>query len=212
MPYPGLILLLGDAMNLRDRKKLQTREALAEAAQALFQEVGFDQTTIDHIVDRAGVSRRTFFRYFSTKEAAYFAEVEDRLSVFRSALDTVTSPGAAWDTITTTLLAAAVRYQADSDRALRFHATLRASPLLQSYHLRLDEGWEGAARDTLVRVGCEPLDAAIRAGALMGVVRAALSAWFTSGGRADLASTGHVALRALEHGIGAPLASSARAA
>jgi AcrR family transcriptional regulator len=54
------------------------RERLAEAAFTQFNQRGFDATTVDQIADAAGVSRRTFFRYFKTKEDAIFPE-HDRL-------------------------------------------------------------------------------------------------------------------------------------
>lgn len=52
---------------LRERKKAQTREAIAEAAVALFEQQGYDATTIEEIATRANVSPRTFFRHFDTK-------------------------------------------------------------------------------------------------------------------------------------------------
>ncbi|HMD26174.1 MAG TPA: TetR family transcriptional regulator [Streptosporangiaceae bacterium] len=55
---------------LRERKKLRTRRALAEAALRLFTEKGFDATTIDELADTAEVSKSTFFRFFPAKEAA----------------------------------------------------------------------------------------------------------------------------------------------
>ncbi len=48
------------------------RDALVEAAFELFSERGFEQTTIDDIVSLAGVGRRSFFRYFPSKEAVVF--------------------------------------------------------------------------------------------------------------------------------------------
>lgn len=43
------------------------RDVLAEAAFALFLERGFEGTTVDDIVARAGVGRRSFFRYFPSR-------------------------------------------------------------------------------------------------------------------------------------------------
>jgi AcrR family transcriptional regulator len=56
----------------RAAHKLRTERALQQAALALFAEQGYDTTTTDEIAERAGVSPRTFFRYFPTKESVLF--------------------------------------------------------------------------------------------------------------------------------------------
>ena len=61
-------------MPTRAQKKAQTAERIAAAARDLALEHGYDATTIDAITAAAGVSRATFFRYFSAKEAAFFAD------------------------------------------------------------------------------------------------------------------------------------------
>jgi AcrR family transcriptional regulator len=53
---------------LRDRNRQRARQDLIEAGARLFQAQGFDATTIAEIAAEAQVSRRTFFRYFPTKE------------------------------------------------------------------------------------------------------------------------------------------------
>lgn len=58
---------------LRQRKRERLREELRRAATGLFLERGVDATTVDDIVAKVDVSRRTFFRYFEGKEDAWFA-------------------------------------------------------------------------------------------------------------------------------------------
>lgn len=55
-------------IGLRERKKIQTREAIRRAAYRLFEEQGYDATPIDQIAEAADVSPSTVFRYFPTKE------------------------------------------------------------------------------------------------------------------------------------------------
>ncbi len=61
---------------LRERKKQQTREALARAGIELFVERGYDATTLAEIAEAAGVSTRTIFAYFPSKEDILFASLQ----------------------------------------------------------------------------------------------------------------------------------------
>jgi AcrR family transcriptional regulator len=65
------------ALGRRDRKRLETRNALAAVALELFAERGFDAVTVNDIADRADVDPSTFYRHFGSKEAVIFSESVD---------------------------------------------------------------------------------------------------------------------------------------
>ena len=62
---------------VRERKRLATRNAIQRAVLALALERGFDGVTVEEISHVAGVSPRTFFNYFPTKEAAVIGDVPE---------------------------------------------------------------------------------------------------------------------------------------
>jgi AcrR family transcriptional regulator len=66
-----------------ERRKAQTRVALAEAAVRLFTERGYDATTVEDIARAAHSSQRTFFRYFGTKEDVLFLNMAEIQESFR---------------------------------------------------------------------------------------------------------------------------------
>lgn len=69
-------------VGLRERKKRQTREAIVDAAMGLFEERGFEATTIADIAAAADIAPRTFFAYFPSKDDVVFhdhAETFDSL-------------------------------------------------------------------------------------------------------------------------------------
>jgi len=72
---------------LRERHTARTRDAIVGAALELFEQQGFEATTVDEIAARADVAPRTFFRYFPTKEAALFARAADDRERIAAALD-----------------------------------------------------------------------------------------------------------------------------
>lgn len=64
---------------LRQRQRLETLRGLHLAASELAEEGGLAAATVDAIADRAGVSRRTFFNYFASKEDAILGLVPPRV-------------------------------------------------------------------------------------------------------------------------------------
>ncbi|MZD05488.1 TetR family transcriptional regulator [Streptomyces sp. SID5785] len=71
--------------------KPSARSRLADAAFALFDERGYEQTTVDEIAERAGVGRTTFFRHYRSKEEVIFPDHDRLLDLIRDRLNTSNS-------------------------------------------------------------------------------------------------------------------------
>jgi AcrR family transcriptional regulator len=68
-----------EGTGLRQRKKERTRRLLTDVALRLFEEKGYEQTTVAQIAEAAELSPSTFFLHFTTKDDVLFAEHRDRL-------------------------------------------------------------------------------------------------------------------------------------
>src|SRR3569833_1914680 len=66
-------------VGLREAKKLATRQQIAGVAMRLFVQRGFDHVTVAEVAAEAGVSEKTVFNYFPTKEDIFFDEVPERM-------------------------------------------------------------------------------------------------------------------------------------
>ena len=80
------------ATGLRERRKQEARQAISDAAMALFEARGFDEVTISQVAEAAGVSKMTVTNYFPRKEDLVFDRAE---VIIRSLADAAAtrSPG-----------------------------------------------------------------------------------------------------------------------
>lgn len=178
-------------MALRERKKDQTREALAAAAFELFRQKGFEATTAAEIAAAANVSRRTFFRYFPSKDELLFIDNQPRLRRFREHLTVRLASDDTFAPVRRACVAMAEEFMGERDKILARLAIIEASPVLAKQERQQDLEWEDAIAAALLSGVSAPSAKARRkarliAGAVFGAIRAALSEWLQGRGEADL--------------------------
>jgi AcrR family transcriptional regulator len=89
---------------LRERKRRQTRQRIAEAGLSLFLRKGYEATTLDEIAAAAGISRRTFFYYFRSKDEVLLAYLGGYAATLKALVLESSSAGAPLDVARAALL------------------------------------------------------------------------------------------------------------
>lgn len=109
--------------------KPTARERLAEAAFALFDERGYEQTTVDDITERAGLGRTTFFRHYRTKEDVIFPDHDRLLEQVAERLRTA-GPGHPLGAVADAVRLVLLHYVEEGDLARRRYALTSKVPAL----------------------------------------------------------------------------------
>lgn len=173
-----------DEEGLRERKRRETRTRIAETALKLFLTNGYEETTLDEIAEQAGISRRTFFSYFDSKEEVVLAwQAASYEGLLREILKT--SPDEhPLDAIRDALIRDISKYKTDEmialDRLLRSSETLRTRKQAgyarqeESLFATLCEVWRQPERRPGLR-----LIAMVATGA----IRLAIETWSAEGGK-----------------------------
>jgi AcrR family transcriptional regulator len=188
---------------LRDRNTLERKSALVDAAYALFAEKGYAATTMDEVAARAGLSRRTAFRYFATKDALVFPRREERLAMLESALVPVEGE-TPFETVRRACLALARDYQSDRAHMLAQWRIVESDPTLVASELHHDRQSEAAIERAFLGGKDSPRArrrARVRAAAVVGAVRVTLREWLDGGASTDLVRLGRETFSELEQGL-----------
>jgi AcrR family transcriptional regulator len=133
----------------REAQRVQTKERLQRAALERFHDDGFEATSVAQIAADAGVTERTFFRYFPSKEAVLFQDYESRLEWFQAALSVRPMDEPVLDSVMV-----AVGSFPDDREILHQVAALRhgvLSPEAIEGHLRLVQGAFAREVEELIR-------------------------------------------------------------
>lgn len=185
-------------MALRALKKAETRELLIRSARELFHRCGYEETTVDDIASLAGVSQRTFFRYFGSKLEAAFPYHKARVERMRELIEHHFDPANPVRSVREALRDYSLDYQACREELLQEYALVRASTLLAAKDLELDSHFESLIADTFRRGGMSHLEAAVLAGAIFGASRAATAEWLTNACGESLLKLGRPTLQLID--------------
>ncbi|MCD5314294.1 TetR/AcrR family transcriptional regulator [Kineosporia babensis] len=173
----------GETPPLRDRRRAQTEQEIGEVALTLFEKQGIDGTTVDEIARLAGVSPRTFFRYFATKERAALVQhrdLEDRVESMVATMHPHGSLLPQLEAVWVEVLTAFDNGRSEPGRQLlRVRRLMRTEPTLRTTANSLDaERLEAlVARLTRLTGHDDELDARVLVETVGATVRVALDSW-----------------------------------
>ncbi|MGV9614528.1 mycofactocin system transcriptional regulator [Nocardia xishanensis] len=190
----------------RGRPRGTTKRELEVIAMRLFTEQGFDDTTVEQIAAAAGISGRTFFRYFPTKAEVLWHQFDDEVANLRADFATVPDD-VPMMTAVRRVVVNANRYRAEDVPELRRRMHLVATvPALSATAGAHYDAWERAVSAFAGRRLGEPEDGLIPMAVgrtTLAAARAAFDAWLR---RADADLTVYLdkALLALERGFVTP--------
>jgi AcrR family transcriptional regulator len=194
---------------LRERKKAETRRALASAALRLADELGPDGVTVEAIAEAAGVSPRTFFNYFSTKDDAIVGTTPAHSSELLSNLIARPEEEAPLEALRATARELVGTLEAGADDWMRRHHLFQRYPALSARHAsRFAEVERGLVEEIARRTGLDPdLDTypALVVSTALGAIRVAMAVWQERNRPGPLADLLDETFDHLTKGLGRPL-------
>ncbi|WNV86482.1 TetR family transcriptional regulator [Umezawaea sp. Da 62-37] len=164
------------------------RRRLQEAALELYAEQGFGRTTAAAVAERAGLTERTFFRYFADKKEVLFGNEERLRTVLADAAAAVVDTATPRDVVATGLEAVAVELDSHRESVLRRAAVIASDPELRERELTKLMAWSAALATVLRDRGATAPD--VTAEVAVTVFRVAFQRW--AGGSADGELAAHV--------------------
>jgi AcrR family transcriptional regulator len=178
--------------DLRRRARDAVRAEIAETAFQLFTQRGFDQTTVDDIAAAAGLSRRSFFRYFASKEDAVLGmlnAVGDAIAAELAARPAGEPP---WTSLRRALDVLVTTYLGDPKVALARFRLIHQTPALRTTLLDKQDRWQRSLAQVLAaRLGADPahdLRPQLLAATALAALDVASRRWLASDGHANLAT------------------------
>jgi AcrR family transcriptional regulator len=179
--------------SLWQRSRAAAYAEITSVAMQLFLDQGFEQTTIDQIASTAGISRRSFFRYFGTKEDILLGDLAKQGELARDALEQVPPEVGPWEALREAL-GAVNALTTEPEITLKIAKMMYRTPSLRSRSIEKHLHWQSLLLpDIRRRLGlaeddtANPAPAAILASAIA-CLDAAGEVWIDGDGRDDLAT------------------------
>jgi AcrR family transcriptional regulator len=180
-----------DSQDVGDSAVLATRARIAAAAFELFAAQGYDGTTVDAVAERAGIARRTFFRYFRSKDDVIFPDHDALLAAVNEHL-AAQAEASAVEAICGGVRLVFRSYVTDPLVSVQRYRLTRSVDALRDRELasvrRYERAFSRYVRERLVSTYAEA-EAALRADVLAATVVAAHNAvlreWLRAGGNYD---------------------------
>ena len=159
---------------------------LEQAALQLYRERGFDETTVAEIAERAGLTERTFFRYFADKREVLFSGQDRLRELYVGAIEAAPASAAPIDMVALALEAAAPMFRERREFARHRQAVIAANPGLQERELIKLAALAAALAEALRRRGVTEPAASLTAEAGIAVFKVAFARWTSESNQQDL--------------------------
>lgn len=160
---------------------------LAQAALELFAERGYEQTTVEDIATRAGVTKRTFFRHFADKREVLFGGGGDFEGFFVASLAAAPTLATPLEAISVALETVAASFHGRHEFARRRHLVIVANPGLRERELVKLASVAAGLAETLRERGVAEPGASLTAETAITIFRNAFERWVVDTDVRDLA-------------------------
>ena len=179
-----------EPLSLAERKRQLVRDQLGEAALRLLAGQGYEETTVDQIVAAAGVSRRTFFRYFQSKEDVIVESVADLGDAVRAELAARPAKESPQAAMRAALDVAIEQLAEEPAKSLPLVRLLFDTPALHRRFLERQSVLQQELADELARRegldAADDLGPALVAGVAITAFQVAVASWTRHGGAENL--------------------------
>lgn len=158
-------------------------QRLRKAALELYAAHGYDAVTVNQIAEHAGLTRRSYFRYFPDKREVLFAGSERLPAAVTDAIRAVDPTVAPWPAVLSAIADIGERLAELAEDTDVRRAVIAASPELQERERTKMASVTAALRDGLEERGVPPKDAALVAQVGVAAFQNAFTCWIDGGGR-----------------------------